>query len=584
MRKVLKVMTMYPEDNPLPSKMRGSFGVRFVEQVNRFNGFTFSIRPNEIIYNREVVFQDPNKDEALASFFYNAGIVYLEFQEGLTNEELISFLDVLKVYLKDGSDDCDLVSLIWQEQFKHIKFKTVEDLALGECETDTMISEMYPDYQKDLLYKYEIDHNRIILDDNESPDDDSASTGARSLSPEAVKDGQKMGLDLETDPDEIPSPIEKLLSHSYTLAEEESLEIDKIINEVRQFDPDRTVVRILIEIVDYWEDQRPFKETIAICERIFDQLLNKGSFAVIADFISVLRQRLEVMSSQFPKKAELLTGFIRRAGDDMRIKKLTEIINRQEKVDTVSIENYLEALGWESLVPITGMLGQLVSKDARLMVCDYLARSGRDHVNIIANGLRDKRWYVTRNTAMILGHIGGDQALHYLATITGHSDHRVRREIIKALGNYTSDRAVDILFEFLKDPEPKLRRTALNYLTRMGGRRAFESIRNIVHSASFMKYPIEEQEQFLITYSRLGGSEVTDFLGSIVGSFSFFNNSWKARYRFMALKALAFNSSTEAEALILKYTHSRRKWLRQAAVNALEQHRGFMYQKEEEEQ
>ena len=53
------------------------------------------------------------------------------------------------------------------------------------------------------------------------------------------------------------------------------------------------------------------------------------------------------------------------------------------------------------------MLGKLVSKAARLMVCDYLARHGRANSTIIGGAVRDKRWYVARNAVMILGRIGG---------------------------------------------------------------------------------------------------------------------------------------------------------------------------------
>ncbi len=579
LKKTIKTLTLYPDDNPLPTKMRATFGARFVEVVDEFNGFVFSIRPNEIVYGREVVYKDQDKDDALASIFYNTGIIYLEFRVGLSLEEFNTFLNILKTFIKDHSNELDLVSLMWQEQFTSIKFKTVDDLALGDCETDITIREMYPDYDNDSNSGITVDYNHVIL---EEESDDASSLGTSTVSPQAVEDGKKIGLSLGSIPDEPQSPIEQLLSGSFTPADEEQHEIARLLKEARQFDPDRSAAQVMIEILDFWDDRKAFAEAAAICEKIFDQLLTKGAFAVAADFVHILRSRQKSLVASKPVNAERLADSIRRAGDDRHISMLTNIINRQGVVDTASIEIYLDSLGWESLVHISGMLGQLVSKKARLMVCDYLAKRGRDHINIIANGLRDKRWYVIRNTVMILGHIGGEQVLPYLASASDHTDYRVRKEIIRALSKNKAQGVIEPLFNFLKDPEPKLRATSLNHLARIGGREAFESIHNIVHSPTFAGYPIEEQEQLLVVYSRLGGSEVTDFLDSIVGSFSLFNSGWKARYRFMALKALAYNTSGEAEDLILKYTRSRRGWLRQAATNALEQRRKFMHQKERE--
>lgn len=580
LKKIIKVITIYPDDNPLPAKMRSSYGTRFIEVVDQLDGLTFSIRPGEIIHNREVVHQDEEKDENLAAIFYNTGIIYLEFRSGLTLDEFNSFLDVLKAFLNDRALDRDLVSMLWQEQFANIKFKTVEDLALGECETDMMIREIYPDYRNIAIPNANVDFNQIILEDNERSAGNDTSVEASALSTEAVEDAGQMGLSLEPSPGSQEG-LEQLLSGSFTLADEENREIKLLLEENRRFDHHRATTRILMDILHFWDDQKPFIETVAICEKIFDQLLAKGYFSVAADFVHALRGRQDELISQKPGSAERLANFILRSGDARRIEQLTDIINRQEVVDTASLEIYLDSLGWESLAHITGMLGKLVSRQSRLMVCDYLANRGKDQIKIIAGGLNDRRWYVNRNTVMILGRIGGDQVLRYMASAATHSDGRVRRETIKALSKSTSEGAIELMFRFLKDPEPQLRTMALDYLSRMGGRQAFETVRDIVHSSTFAEYPLNEQEQFLTVYSRLGGAEVTDYLASIIGSFSLFNTGWKARYRFMALKALAYNTSEDAEKLILKYTRSRRTWLRQAAVTAMEQHRKFVYQKGE---
>ncbi len=581
LKKVIRVMTLYPEDNPLPNRMRGSYGGRFIELVNEFNGFNFSIRPGEILYDREVVYTDKSKEEALADIFYKAGIVFLEFSEGLVFEEFARFLELLKIYLNSRSRDSDLVSLLWQEQFSNIKFKTVEDLALGEFKVDSVIEDMYPDYGRDGDQSPRIDYNRIVLDEEAGEAEGPALAGVEALLPQTVEDGREMGLSFEPPSDEMRRTIEQVLTGHYTPAEEESREIARLLEDNRNFDPDRAAARIMLEILHLWNEPKPFKETVAICEKVFDQLLEHGSFAVAADFVHAMRERQEELSARKPSLAGRLNDFILRAGDSARIKKLTEIINLQEVIDGNAVEVYLDSLGWESLVHITGMLGRLVSREARRMVCKYLAQRGQGRLNIIANGLHDRRWYVVRNTVAILGRIGGEEVLDYLATTALHDDVRVRKEVMRSLNKITSDRAVDIMFGFLRDPEAKLRVRSLEYLARMGGRRSFESIRNIVHAPDFAAYPLEEQEQFLIAYSRLGGAEVTDFLGSIIGSFSLLYSGWKARYRFMALKALAYNVSDEAERLLLKYTRSRRTWLRQAAVSALDQRRRYIYEKKE---
>lgn len=569
--KMVKVLTIYPPDNPLPMKMRGSFTARFTDVVNRFGGLIFSIRPREIVYNKESVFTDRGPEETLAALFYNAGIIYLEFREGLPPDEMCTFLDMVKTYINDRSLDRDLVSLLWQEHLLCIKFKTVEDLALGEYDTDMLIREMYPDYDDDGPV-FHFDVNQIILEDE---------TGrATEVSPEAVEDARRMGVSLDTPP-QIDNLIDQLRVSDASLEDGDKQEIMRIVEENRLVDPYRSAARVLIDALNFWEDLKPFSETVAICEKFLDQLLQRGAFAAAADFVHAARSRQQELGDNRTSLADRLADFIRRAGDSQRVARLTDIINQQEFVDTNAIEIYLESLGWESLVHITGMLGNLVSKSARLMVCDYLSRRGREHLHIIGTGVRDPKWFVVRNTVMILGRIGTDKALRFLEVTINHPDTRVRQETIWALANLKTNKAIDLLCRMLNDSDHGMRSSVLGHLGRLGGRTAFEAIRAIVHGPRFSRYPVDDQEQFLIIYSHLGGSEVTDALKSIINSMSLFNWGQRVRYRLAALKALAYNTSDEAERLILKYTCSRRRWLREAAVVALNRRRRIMHREGE---
>jgi len=564
--KLVKVLAMYPADNPLPAKMRRSLSSRFAEVVNEFNGLSFVIQPDKIYYNKEEVFADRGQEECLAGLFFDAGIIYLDFIPGITLDEINAFLDLLKNHINRTTGNEDLVSLLWQEQFSFIKYRTVDDLAFDERQTEMMIREIYSDYDDDPGGGWNFDINEISLAD---PDADS-------LPQEAVEDAGKMGLSLEP-PDSPDDRISNLLTSSYMPAMEERREISRLLEENKDFDPSRSATRILLESLESWDDLKPFSETVDVCKKVLDQLLGNGEFSEAADFVHSIRVRQEALLSQRPDYAERLTEFIRRAGDYDRIGRLKEIINQQEAIDTDTVERYLESLGWESLPHITEMLGGLVSKKARLMICDYLARHGREHLSIIANGIRDKRWYVVRNTVMILGRIGGEQVIEYLTATASHPHQRVRAETFTALETMQSDRAVELLARFLTDNDSELRLQSLTTLGRIGGRAAFEAVRDVIRSTLFEQFTIEEREQYLIVYSHLGGAEVTDYLGSIIGSFGLLPSAARTRHKLAALKALAYNASDEAEGFILSYTRSRRQWLREAAAAALEHRRRLIY-------
>jgi len=565
--KVIKVLTLYPPDNPLPAKMRDSVGARMLDLVTEFDGLQFVIHADELVYQNDVVYSDKSKEEALAGLFYLAGIIQLDFRPGLTREEFNLFLDIIKTYINDRSPERDLVSLLWQAQLEAIRFRSVEDVALSAYSSEMTIQELRSADQSRQEFDAEIIYTNISFDDKDEPE---------SLPATATEAAREMGFSL-TSSAAGPDPFQFLPGRPGELPGEESAEIQALLQEDRCFDYCRAVVRILTDTLQAWDDQQTMVETVGICEKVLDELLNAGAFAAAADFIHSLRAMQAERRESKPVFADRLKEFFQHAGDFRRIERLTEIINQQQLVDTGALEMYLEALGWESFAHIIGMLGKLVSKSARLMVCDYLARHGRNNLSIVGGALRDKRWYVVRNAVMILGRIGGNQTLGYLSGAITHPDKRVRAETIRALTAIRTEEASEMLCRFLNDPDSELRLTGLRHLEKVGGRKAFENLRRIIESPEFRKFSLEEQEWFLVALSRLGGEEVVTYLGRIAGVVQLFPSAAMIRYQLAALTALVHNRSDDAERLILQFSRSRRRWLREAAAAALEQRRRLRF-------
>ena len=565
--KVIKILTLYPDDNPLPNRMRSSISTKFVELVNRYDGLKFEIREDEILFQRDTVFHDTGREEALAGTFYQAGIITLEFRTGLSIADFNAFLNLLKIYNNDCSPDRDLVTLLWQENFEYILFSTLEDLALDNLNSEVTINELYPNYGVE--NEKGLDFAAILA--AESPDEDGDAVydgGFREceLTDEQEDGLRQMGL---SGGDGEDSPFENFLKQGAELVREDTVAVQKLVEESRCFDHYRCITRIMLDILRSWDDRDKFDESVVICDKILDELLKSGAFAAAADFVCSLRNFQIELAKNKKLTAARLTDFMRRAGDSQHVERLTDIINRQEKIDISSISTYLESLGWESLSHIVKMLARLVARESRMMVCDYLVRHGRKNLNVIGKEVYSKQWYVVRNAAYILGRIGTNEVLHFLKISAANTEERVREETIKALLLVKTEEAAELLAVFLDDPEPRLRRLALDHLGRIGGAVSFKAIEATVLSNEFFMKSLEEQSRLLVTYSRIGGSEVVDILGGMIGGTSLFSLVHKTELRLAALRALAHNNSNEAEAKLIKLGKSWRRWLRRAAEDAM---------------
>lgn len=140
--KVIKVVSLYPENNPLPQSLRQTFSDQLEALIEQYGDITIQVSKEELGYDGEVVFVDRSQEESLAGIFFESGITTFTLKSGLDGEEIFKLLDTIKVYVNSPGRKEDLASLLWEANFGRFSFATVEDVALSEYEGDFKIQEI----------------------------------------------------------------------------------------------------------------------------------------------------------------------------------------------------------------------------------------------------------------------------------------------------------------------------------------------------------------------------------------------------------------------------------------------------------
>lgn len=130
--KVIKVVSMYPEDNSLPQSMKRSFSEKLESIIEEYGDIKILVDKEELVYDNQPVYVDKSKEESLASIFFETGITNFTFKSDLEVADIYTFLDVIKKYLNSPGQKEDLVSLLWEANIHNFKFTTIEDISLAE--------------------------------------------------------------------------------------------------------------------------------------------------------------------------------------------------------------------------------------------------------------------------------------------------------------------------------------------------------------------------------------------------------------------------------------------------------------------
>ena len=127
----LKAFRLYEASHPILSKFLERVRKDFDQYFDEFDSFSLQIGEHRLYYRGNVVYENQDIKESLAFVFYKDGIRELQFSKGLEFKEMMDFLNIVRKsdFLNRMEDD--LVTLLWEKEFSHITFITVDEFLEG---------------------------------------------------------------------------------------------------------------------------------------------------------------------------------------------------------------------------------------------------------------------------------------------------------------------------------------------------------------------------------------------------------------------------------------------------------------------
>lgn len=126
--------------------------------------------------------------------------------------------------------------------------------------------------------------------------------------------------------------------------------------------------------------------------------------------------------------------------------------------------------------------------------------------------LDDPRWYVVRNVVLVLGQIGGSATVDLLRQAAEHPEPRVRREVVRALGNVSRTERTPVLIQQLASRDPQLISATLQLLIRERHPRVIRVILDRIEARDFENLPEGIQRAFLGALAEVADDEAVPAL------------------------------------------------------------------------
>lgn len=521
-----KTIRMYPQNNPIYAKILEDSYARFKSFFDYHESIVLSIKQNSILYDNEQIYYNPDKEDNLALFFFKDGLRELTFKKGLMREELEEFLKIIALDFDRDAIDDDVVTLLWEKDFQNIQY-VVDEAFLADAD------------EEDYAIKTEEQAKEKVTDVNDlmkAYEDGFVQEDVKGISivPLTDNDLQMLVKELEKDSSE---KIGKL-----TL--------------------------ILFEIIYQSEDKTDVEQAFTFLKDAINFSMKHGDMETAIEVMRKAKKILEnpLMSENEKRYMMLLPSYL---GTDEIISLLADILDSGIEIDMTIYDEFVACLEKNAIEPLIKYLGELKTIRARKNVIEALISIGKKDIQALSRGLDDQRWYVVRNIIYILRRIGDRKAIDYLLKTVKHSDIRVRKEGIKALGELGGKEGVQTLRECLDDTDMQIRVAAAKSFASIGSEAPKRILLDKIAEKSFKDKDFEEKKEFFEAISRWKDPEIFDFLVKILKTKSFFGRAKLYESKACALLCLGLLGNKDALPLLYKYQDSGNKLLRDFSLSAI---------------
>lgn len=522
--KAKKTIRMYPENNPVYAKTVDDIHARLADFFSYRDSLDLRIKQNEIFFDSEQVYFNPDKEDNLALFFFKDGLRELSFKREISREELTEFLKITALDFDREAVDDDIVTLLWERDFQNIRYVVDEAFLLEDDAYET---------------------KAVASLKEEAPEvDDLLRAYADSFNAEEVKEVAIVPL---TDKD-----------------------LQSLVREIERDQEGKTgkLSDILFEMLFLSDSPAELEDVNRFLADVMLYSLRHGDIRIVVD--NLKRTQTVVAGASVP---EALKGLLRRLPSMLHsadaMKAFGEILDSAVPVDDEVINELVQFLDRNAITPLIGLLGDIQGIRGRKQVISMLIHLGKKDLQALAKGLHDTRWFVVRNVIYILRHIGDKKAVEYLLSTARHSDPRVRKESIKALGELKSPHALQTLREFFDDPDSSIRKAAAKALGAIGSETAKRILMERITAKEFLKQDFEEKREIYEALSQWSDSDLIEFLLRQLRKTSLFYRARTDENRACAAHCLGLIGRQDALSALRKLQDASNPLLREYVTNAV---------------
>ena len=532
---------LYPENHESTIKSIENLVSAFSNLFTHHGDLRLTVEKDHLLCKSEIIHKVSKEapSEDIITLLYRDGIKWIEFQEGLSLEEIASFFRIANKYrLLSEEAEGDIVTALMDEELEYIDFKAVDvfwqDLLLMNF---SQLSPPAPQSEE------VADQNET--DQSQQPaESDSEETYARSIADPSISDAQ-----LE-------------------LSNTDFKKLQQMVKEEESWDITDDLFELLLIILRYQTQQEKFAAVLGFISEIAVETIELEKFDLLVKlFQSLYKLPSPETSTEQDWKSPLIDRFFHDLSRPEIFKLISEKLLHLQKIKIKQLEALEQALYYFSPELITFLVPVIIqrsSHEIQRLVSGVIVHLSQRDIGPLEKIAQQHGLKMGDKLLAILNCLQGDRVNAILFKICEHPSNKVRREAINVLVE-RDPKYAQKLFSLIDDPSKEIRACILAAFAKHKSRVLENLLLNYLRENSAQKDPAH----ILACYKALGhcgSNTAVPFLSRILLSrgWNSFIGSGKPVFREGAAIALALLDTPETKNVLQKSSESRFKVIRKA--------------------
>lgn len=469
MVKAAKGIAIYPPGSSFHGRFFGDLHKALGEHLESYGALALEIERYEMRFASRAVYENRNPKDSLAFRIHADGITSLEFREGLSLEEIESFLLILNSRGGEESDD-DMATLLWAADLPHVSYELEDD-----------------------------------LDQMESP------LAGKAQEPEEREEALQRAARAEAPP-AMDSPLRReTAADILALTEDEERFLAKAIAFEEGKNPLDDILGILPATLHAGETESFKGEILDLTGTIASRLLAEGLMDHVLALLGILKGEAERRDGPGELAARAAAA-LESVGNSPDMESPEGFLQAAGSFGAGKIVELLGLLGPGASGPFCLLLDNPLDETTEHAITEALAAAARTRADVFLPHLSGGNPVLAKKILSILRRAGSPAGAPKLPALVAAGDTSLQRETIAYIGELAVPGGEGVLISLMDNENSGIRIHAARALAAGSYAAPAERIIATIASPSFRERGPAERKAFFEIVGGLGGEKALAFL------------------------------------------------------------------------